>query len=155
MRVYADSNFVMALLVETIHSPEAIRLQLVAGKNQTLPFPITFLSRLEVLNVLQLAVFQARHGVPGTKISPEMALVQETFFLNELELKANFVPVNLSESKLLTQFQTLIHHHTAKEGFRTYDVLHVASAMVLGCDTFWSFDARAKRLAQLAGLAVN
>jgi predicted nucleic acid-binding protein len=52
-------------------------------------------------------------------------------------------------------FRELSNRHTAKGGFRTYDILHVASALVLGCDTFWSFDAKAKKLAKLEGLAVN
>jgi predicted nucleic acid-binding protein len=34
-------------------------------------------------------------------------------------------------------------------------VIHVASALVLGCDIFWSFDAKAKKLAKLEGLKVN
>jgi hypothetical protein len=30
--------------------------------------------------------------------------------------------------------------------------MHVASALVLGCDTCWSFDERANKLAKLVGL---
>ncbi|MFN0128515.1 MAG: hypothetical protein ACKV19_17720 [Verrucomicrobiales bacterium] len=52
-------------------------------------------------------------------------------------------------------FHTLVHRHTASEGFRTYDILHVSSALVLGCETFWSFDAKAKKLAKLERLKVN
>lgn len=50
------------------------------------------------------------------------------------------------------QFEELSLRHTAKHGFRTYDLLHVSSALVLGCDTFWSFDPKASRLAALEGL---
>jgi predicted nucleic acid-binding protein len=39
--------------------------------------------------------------------------------------------------------------------FRTYDLFHVASALVLRCDTFWSFDAKARKLAQFEGLTTN
>ncbi len=35
------------------------------------------------------------------------------------------------------------------------DRLHVASALVLRCDTFWSFDPKASKLAALAGLKVR
>lgn len=62
--------------------------------------------------------------------------------------------VHLSESALERQFDLLCQRHTAKGGFRTYDLLHVSAALVLGCDAFWSFDARAKRLAKLAGLKI-
>ena len=36
-----------------------------------------------------------------------------------------------------------------------YDILLVSSALVLGCDTFWSFDTKPKKLAKLEGLKVN
>jgi len=42
-----------------------------------------------------------------------------------------------------------------KHGFRTYDLLQVASALLLGCDTFWSFDGRARKLAKLEGMKVD
>jgi predicted nucleic acid-binding protein len=48
-----------------------------------------------------------------------------------------------------------VHRHTIKRGFRAYDIMHVAAALLLGCDTFWSFDAKAKKLAELEGLKVN
>jgi predicted nucleic acid-binding protein len=50
------------------------------------------------------------------------------------------------------QFEELALRHTAKHGFRTYDLLHVASALLLRCDTFWSFDPKASKLAALEGL---
>jgi predicted nucleic acid-binding protein len=56
---------------------------------------------------------------------------------------------------LVTQFESLALRHTARHGFRTYDLLHVASALVLGCTTFWSFDERARRLARLEGFQTN
>jgi predicted nucleic acid-binding protein len=52
-------------------------------------------------------------------------------------------------------YYDLVHRHTAKHSFRTNDVLHVASALILGCDTFWSFDSKARKLAELEGLMVN
>jgi predicted nucleic acid-binding protein len=33
--------------------------------------------------------------------------------------------------------------------------MHVASALLLGCDTFWSFDAKAAQLAGLEGLKLR
>jgi predicted nucleic acid-binding protein len=59
------------------------------------------------------------------------------------------------DSAVDAAFDSLVYRHTATLGFRTADIMHVASAMVLGCDTFWSFDARAKRLAGLVGLRTN
>ena len=42
--------------------------------------------------------------------------------------------------------------HTESLGVRTYDLMHVGSALTLGCRRFWSFDAKASALAKLAGL---
>ena len=40
-------------------------------------------------------------------------------------------------------------------GNRSYDILHVAAAMVLSATEFWSFDARQRDLAKAAGLLVG
>lgn len=61
----------------------------------------------------------------------------------------------LALEKLERQFEELALRHTAKHGFRTYDLLHVASALALECDTFWSFDPKASKLAQLEGLSTR
>jgi hypothetical protein len=60
----------------------------------------------------------------------------------------------LAAEDLTRQTEELSLRHTAKHGFRAYDVLHVSSALLLRCDTFWSFDPKASRLAVLEGLKV-
>ena len=58
----------------------------------------------------------------------------------------------VSDAVLERQFEELALRHTARHGFRTYDLLHVASALTLGCDGFWTFDHRTRELAGLEGL---
>lgn len=53
------------------------------------------------------------------------------------------------------QIDTLVGRHTAAHGFRTYDVLHVTTAIHLGCSRFWSYDAAAIKLAKLEGLQTD
>jgi hypothetical protein len=36
-----------------------------------------------------------------------------------------------------------------------YDLIHVACALILNCDEFWSFDPKASKLASLKGLRVT
>ena len=60
--------------------------------------------------------------------------------------------VGLPIEQLEPIYENICLRHSAGHGFRTYDVLHVSSARLLGCDTFWSFDAKANRLARLEGL---
>jgi len=44
---------------------------------------------------------------------------------------------------------------SADIGFRTYDIVHVASARALGCSRFLTFGAQARMLAQLVGLQTD
>ncbi len=61
----------------------------------------------------------------------------------------------LSLEDIEPEYDALVARHTAREGFRTYDVLHVASARTMQCGKFLTFDDKAKRLAQLAGMKTN
>jgi predicted nucleic acid-binding protein len=153
--IYADTNFFTTLYCPGPRASEAAQLNEQAAESGAGAYPVTLLCRLEFVNALQQAVFATRHGVPGFHITPEHALVLEAEFYEQLSDGKLLYHATPAEHALEQQFHTLVHRHTAKDGFRTYDILHVASALVLGCDTFWSFDAKAKKLAKLEGLAVN
>ena len=49
----------------------------------------------------------------------------------------------------------LAHRHAARLGVRTLDTLHVASALELKVEHFWTFDARQAKLALAAGLKMG
>lgn len=151
MSIYADTNFLTSLYCTGPNNAAAVHLDAAVTDG----YPLTMIGRLEFVNALQQSVFSTRNGVPGIRLTPEYAMVVEALFLESLAEGRLLRPMNCDDRALETQFQTLAHRHTAKEGFRTYDILHVSSALVLGCDTFWSFDSRAKKLAKLEGLAVN
>jgi len=62
-------------------------------------------------------------------------------------------PVGISGAGLEAQFEELALRHTAKHGFRTYDLLHVASALVLKCDHVLEFlIQKLRNLRRLRGL---
>ena len=46
----------------------------------------------------------------------------------------------------------LARRHGANLGLRTLDTLHVASALELRAERFWTFDERQKKLARAVGL---
>ncbi len=46
----------------------------------------------------------------------------------------------------------LARRYTAKLGLRTLDTLHIASALELKAERFWTFDQRQKKLARAVGL---
>jgi hypothetical protein len=45
--------------------------------------------------------------------------------------------------------------HTIKEGYRSFDLLHVATALHLATKEFLTFDDKQRKLAAAAGLAVK
>ena len=154
MTVYADTNFFTNVWANLTESDEALSLlgslRKVHGR-----LPVTRLLRMEFTNALQRLVYESRHGTQLIRMSPEAALIAKVEFEDELRAGDLLHWQTVDDEGLELAFDTLSHRHTAKHGFRTYDILHVASALMLGCDTFWSFDAKARKLAKLEGLRTN
>jgi hypothetical protein len=91
------------------------------------PLPVTWLHRLETINAFQLHVFGGKsHG--HTRITSEQAAAAHATFRTDLARPEFLRSVELSLAELQVQFEELALRHTAKHGFRTYDLLHVASA---------------------------
>lgn len=154
MSPYADTNLLTRVYLRQGDSEEALNLIETGREKSALPFPITWLHRIEVINALQLHVFAAR--APGQFfVTPEQAALAQANFRDDIEretfLRRAVVPI----TELERQFEELSLRHTARHGFRVYDLLHVASALALKCDTFWSFDPKASKLAALEGLKVR
>jgi predicted nucleic acid-binding protein len=154
VKVFADTNFYTNLWLELAHAERANALYAKLLKSGG-SLPVTRLVRMELTNALQRLVYESRHGSQDIRVSPEAALAAHEDFDAELIAGDVLVWQALPEDALEATFETLAYRHTASGGFRTYDLLHVAAALVLGCDSFWSFDARACRLAKLAGLKTH
>jgi predicted nucleic acid-binding protein len=115
--------------------------------------PLTWLQRMEVTNGFNLLAFQTRSG-HFPRVTIEQAILAFENF-RELAAGDSFAlnqPLEITE--LEARFVTLSERHTSKHGFRTYDVLNVSAALLIGCDTFLSFDRKATKLAALEGLKV-
>ncbi|MEN9572599.1 MAG: hypothetical protein RL514_454 [Verrucomicrobiota bacterium] len=151
MKPYADSNFLVRVYLELTDSPMADRW-IAAGRGQGAdPFPLTWLHRVEVTNAFQLHVFQSRAG-RQPRVTPELAASAHAAFQHDAKTGEWFDVVRLEAATLERQVEELLLRHTAKHGFRSYDLLHASQALLLGCDTFLSFDQKANKLAQLEGL---
>src|SRR5438067_660596 len=136
--VYCDSYFWVRLFFEFPDSERAraeLR-RLRADSNTTLP--LTWLHRMEVTNACNHLAFQARSGrLP--RVTPEQAAMALANF-RELAGGRSFASARaLSITDVEPLFCTLSERHTTKHGFRTYDLIHVSSAMLLGCERFLSF----------------
>lgn len=151
MRPYADTNFFTRFYLDlSEHQAAVTGVTEAAGAGANL-LPVTWLHRLELVNALQLHVFTGR-AVGQIRVTPEQAAIALAMFREQLEEQQFMHPMALPGSAMEGRFEALSLRHTAKHGFRTYDLLHVSSALLLNCDAFWSFDAKANKLAALEGL---
>jgi len=101
-----------------------------------------------------LHVHLARHGGQW-RVSPETAAAAIAAFEEHVREAGMFFACDVSWNELWREFRSLSQRQTAKHGFRTYDILHVAQARLLGCDEFWSFGGKARTLAELEGMNLN
>jgi len=154
MKVFADTNFFTCAWLDLEFTGLAIvlltRLQETGGR-----LPVTRLIRMEFTNALQRLVFEAKHGSQILRMPPEVALLARGQLDQDLAAGDFLEWSAIPETELEEAFEMLSYRHTARHGFRTYDILHVASALLLGCDTFWSFDSKARSLAKLEGMRIN
>lgn len=154
MSPYADTNFFTRAYLKLPESEEADRLLELAAQGKSNPLPVTWLHRIETVNAFQLHVFFARS--PGQPyVTSEQAALALANYREDLQRAAFLNPMAIATVEVERQFEELALRHTARHGFRTYDLLHVACALVLKCDGFWSFDPKASKLAALEGLKVR
>jgi predicted nucleic acid-binding protein len=151
---YADTNFYTRIYLQLPESSEADALLRIAKERGVVPLPLTWLHRVEILNAFQLHVFQSK-GAGQSYISARQAALAYRDLRDDIQKSAFLRSAVIPAEELEKQLEQLALRRTALHGFRTYDLLHVSSALLLGCDTFWSFDAKATRLAKLEGLKVR
>jgi len=152
MKPYADTNFFTRLYLPLPESQGADRL--LESARQGPAIPVTWLHRMELVNAFELSVWLGRQG-GHRAVSPQQAAIAFATFREDLEAKTYLAPATVDTTRLETWFEETAGRHTAKYGFRTYDILHVVSARILGCDFFFSFDQKARKLAELEGMAVR
>lgn len=141
MSAYADTSFLFSLYVADSNTPSALRLIRSAG----LPVLATPLVEVELENAIHQRQFRRELTAADCK-----ALV--TAFRNDLPVifdLRSFTPEMFRKASLLSSSQTPFL------GTRSLDVLHVASALVLGAREFYTFDHAQARLARAEGLRVK
>ena len=143
MVAYADASFLVSLYGQDANSAEAQRLA--AGLKA--PFAFTPLLRHEARNAFRLAVFR-------NEITPGEC--REFLAAIEADIKTGaLVEAPVAWAEVFAEAEALSAAHTEKLGTRASDVLHVASAAVLGAKDFFTFDTRQKALAVKAGMKVR
>lgn len=138
MTVYADSSFVAPIYVIDVHAAEARRRMGSRPDVWLTPF-----NRAELANALYQQVFRAR-----------ISAVEARLAWNNFEqdcAKGIWVSVSLPE-RIWDACIRLAERHGPTLGVRTLDSLHVACALELKAERFWTFDERQARLAEAVGL---
>jgi predicted nucleic acid-binding protein len=141
LSTYADTSFLVSLYVLDANSARATAQM----KHVKLPILITPLGELELLNALHLRLF--RRELVSSKVNAAHALLAK-----DIE-DGIFEPRSLSQT-IYDRAKLIARQHTPRLGTRTLDVLHVASALVLEADAFYTFDRSQRRLADAEGLPV-
>jgi predicted nucleic acid-binding protein len=154
MKPYADTNFFTRVYLSLPESGQADHLMAVAKSRSATRLPVSWLHRVELANAFELSVWLGKQGGHPRVSSQHAAVALETF-RNDLAVETFLRSVTVEVSQLRALFEETAARHTAKHGFRTYDILHVVSARILECDHFFSFDAKANALAKIEGLKVG
>lgn len=110
------------------------------------PFPFSHWQEIEIRTALRLKVFRG-------EMSRREA--QEGLRRLQADLGAGvWQRPAYSLSDVFGEAEGLSAQHAAALGCRTLDILHVATALVLGVSDFLTFDVRQAQLARKAGLRI-
>ena len=141
MIVYPDTSLLLPLYLIDSHTTQA--LQRLALRPVVLISPF---HRAELTNAIYQQVFRG-------EISAAEARIAASNFERDCE-NGIFQSVELPE-RLFVDCVHIAERRVATLGVRTLDTLHVAAALELRADRFWTFDQRQARLAEAEGLATT
>lgn len=137
--IYVDSNFLVSSYVQDAHSAEAVRRM-----EQIPSIWLTPLNEAELFHALQQYVFRG-------------ALSADSAHLHWAEFQGDCAQgvwrVVAFPDAAWTVAIELARRYGPQLGVRTLDSLHVACALELRAERFWTFDERQARLADAVGLA--
>ncbi|HEY2932248.1 MAG TPA: type II toxin-antitoxin system VapC family toxin [Acidobacteriota bacterium] len=141
MSSYADPSFLVSLYVLDANSALAAAQM----KRASLPILLTPFGELELTNAILQRLF--RKELLPSKIKAANALLKKDIDAGVFVLQPWGVAV-------FEKAKQIARKRTPQIGARTLDILHVASALVLRADAFFTFDRIQGKLARTEGLTV-
>lgn len=153
MRAYADSSFILKMFGNEADSEEVIAIFRRVGKPPLYFLP---LHRLEVTSSILQRAFHQRRSVSsdGRKlIAHERDLAMSR--LDNWVHRGSLAETTIDSDAAHQVAMKLIHKHSERVGARAIDILHVANALTLRTELFFTTDERQARMATAEGLQVN
>ena len=141
MSIYADSSFVVSLYVTDTHSSEARRR--IQGAP---PLILTSFHQAEWFHAL------GQHQFRGTLTAVDAQRINSQFLSDEAAGVFHRNPLPEHAFELCAD---LARKHGSSLAMRTLDSLHVACALELNAEGFWTYDERQGKLAKAQGLKVT
>ena len=143
MVAYADTGFIVSLYLQESTSLRAIEI----ARRITGPLPITQFLLLELRNAFHLRINRGEIE-PG-----EMTAAWRTF---EMDCREKvFFHASTPFTDTLRLARELSDHLTPRSGIRSLDLLHLASARILGASELLTFDQKQAKAARAEGFKVR
>ncbi len=142
MVICADTSFLFSLYGNDAHTPRAVAWV----KAQRSALTLTVMGEYELANALRFSEF--RKGIaPG-----EAALFWAQFEADRASGRLLIQVCNLAD--VVDEAKRLSATYTLTGGHRGFDILHVATALIVRARRFLTFDGNQKKLAEAEGLVV-
>ena len=142
MIVYADTSFLFSLYISDVNSFAAAETM----NRFKAPLLTTDFGEFEFINAIAWRVFRKQFLIG------EQQAVLDSF---GKDVEAGIIRITPIPAAAFVRARQIARTQTPVLGNRALDVLHVASALVLKADTFYTFDSKQTKLASALGLRVR
>lgn len=151
MKMYADTSFLVRLLVRDADNEAALEVHRRIGR----PFLIyTPFHALEVTNALRLRTFATANATSAIKRQARKDEDESARRLNACIKRGLFQATPMPWNAVAEQAIELSVVHSQRLGVRSFDLFHVAAAQELRFKEFITCDLRQATLAKAVGLKV-
>jgi predicted nucleic acid-binding protein len=142
-RVCCDTSCLFAVYANDVHTPTALTAAAHLGPQLV----VSSFNEFEFANALRLAEF--RGLLPLGPATDYFSLLQSDISAGIFRRQPCDLDAVLEESERLSAL------YTVRNGYRAFDIIHVAVALHLQATEFLSFDSRQRNLAHAEGLTVG
>ncbi|MBN8709877.1 MAG: hypothetical protein BGO12_04535 [Verrucomicrobia bacterium 61-8] len=151
MNTFADTSLLCALYREQDNSRQADQLM----QRESAPVHVSSLVLFEFRQSVRLQAFRFSRGRTQGYSKTEAHRMLETLQANIIAAGRLVISPVDDWARVYSIAEELSAQFTMQAGHRSFDVLHVATALHLGAGHFLTFDVRQATLAKAAGLRVK